>query len=232
MAEKPQPKPVAPGRALNYDVQEVLFPNDPGKRVRIWHSTMYALYFSLVYDTGFRPGEALGLSLGDVYRTRNGLAVLTSHSVQWRTATLQDKVKTSGKGLEKRAGLLSDVTAELLQAYIQEAGITDADALLFPNRDGRPRRSTNMNVVFKAVLQENGFDPCKQYNLRHTFMTDRKMEVEDDVLSLAMGHKNGPRDDYDHRAVTRILNQLEENRSKLMHRRDEPEVLPFFKKVK
>ena len=35
----------------------VLFPPEPEKRIEVWGSAMWAVYFSIFYDTGMRPGE-------------------------------------------------------------------------------------------------------------------------------------------------------------------------------
>ena len=85
-------------RPLSIHEQEVLFPNSSVQRVAIWGDLRWAVYFSVMYDTGFRPGEVGGLQMGDLYTTPKGMAVFSDREVESHSRKVLDRVKTSGKG--------------------------------------------------------------------------------------------------------------------------------------
>lgn len=207
-------------RALSQKEQALLFPPDAQRRIEIWGSLMWALYFSILYDTGFRPGEVAGLSLSNIYKTSNGLAVSTSQSISWVTNEVQQRVKTTGHGVSERVGLLGDITAELLVEYIEAnhdelKAQKDGSPLLLMDPNRAKHRYVNIaasNKRFKAVLKANGLEVCTQYCLRHTHMTELRGELSDRVLAISMGHVK-LRDDYDHQKAEQLIGQLEASRS-------------------
>lgn len=207
-------------RALSQKEQSLLFPPDVDRRIEIWGTLMWALYFSILYNTGFRPGEVAGLSLSNIYKTPNGLAVSTSQSISWITKDVQRRVKTTGHGVSERVGLLDDVTAELLLEYLEVnrralAAQGDDKPLLLMDSNRAKYRYVNIaasNKRFKAVLEANGLEVCTQYCLRHTHMTELRGELSDRVLAISMGHVK-LRDDYDHQKAEQLIGQLEASRS-------------------
>ncbi len=223
-------------RALTYEEQHTLFPEDAQERNKLWGSSMWALYFSIMYDTGFRPSEVGGLLVGNVYSTDNGLAVYTAHTVNAETHQIEERVKTSGKGMEARVGLLSSVTQKMMILFLEEIeAIDEAEPLFLLERCRKDSYVFNetANKHFKSVCQKHGISGVTQYSLRHTFATYRRGAVGEGSLALAMGHKNGVRNDYDHRTATILIAQLENERARIFGAEQDGGIKPLeIKKVK
>lgn len=197
----------------------ILFPENLDERVEIWGGLMWAVYFSIFYDTGMRPGEIAALRVCDVYRTQKGLAIASAKSMDSVEKDIKDKVKTSGKGLENRVGLLYDDTAVLLLRYIDESGLS-GDDLLFRSNRGNPIITATSNKHFKTVLEKHGLyrEGKVQYSLRHSYETDRRGDMPDSILAVSMGHTK-LRDDYDHRTEKDMIRLLDRNRDSFFENR-------------
>lgn len=189
-----------------------LFPSSPEERIRIWGSPMWAVYFSIFYDTGMRPGEIAALRVCDIYQTKNGLAVGTNRSIDSHERREKDRVKTTDKGLKDRVGLLYWDTAELLIRYIEDNGLHGEDMLFHAPRLGILTTPTSLKH-FKAVLSKEGLmeEGLVQYSLRHSYETDRRGDMPDEVLAISMGHTK-LRDDYDHRKKEDLIRRLDKAR--------------------
>ena len=222
--------------ALPPDQILTLFPEDPEERIRIWGSAMWAVYFSIFYDTGMRPGEIAALRVCDIYSTPGGLAVGTRREVS--KGRIVERVKTKDKGYKRRGGLLYDDTSALLIRYIKEAGLSGED-LLFraPRRPNGLIIPETSNKRFKAVLKENGFfkEGKVQYCLRHTYETDRKGDLPDEELAVSMGHTK-LRNDYDHQNEIDIIRRLDSHRDSLFRNRlrlgGESDIIPLEEALK
>ena len=201
-----------------YDLA-ILFPAEPEERIRIWGSMMWAVYFSIFYDTGMRPGEIAALRVCDVYQTQKGLAVASAKSIDSVEMNIKDKVKTSGKGMENRVGLLYDDTAALLLQYINECNLSGDDQL-FRSINGKYINVATSNKHFKTVLEKHGLyiKGKVQYSLRHSYETDRRGDMPDSILAVSMGHTK-LRDDYDHRTEKDMIRLLDRNRNSFFENR-------------
>ncbi len=236
LATIPKEIPVNPKRTLTIYEQRTLFSEDKSKRIAIWGSTMYAGFFSVMYDTGFRPAEVAALKVEDVYTTPKGMGVYTDHSICFETKKFQEKVKTTGKGLESRVGLLSAVTGDIIKKLIKDAKLKDGDFLFLVDRARKDSwvQSATANKRLRAVCTELGLNTdISQYSLRHTYATYRRGNLDEATLALSMGHSGGKvRDDYDHRTAQILLMQLEKERDKLFKTEDEStSVTPLSKKM-
>ena len=203
-ARKPLPK----------HVMALLFPPDIDERVRVWGSEMWALYFSVFYDTGMRPGEIAALRVCDVYRTPRGLAVGTLREVSNVERRIVERVKTTDKGMRKRPGLLYDDTAALLVRYVVGKGLRGEDLLFTAPRcrEGLIFDDTS-NKHLKDTLRRLGVyeEGMVQYCLRHNYETDRRGDMPDSLLALSMGHTR-LRDDYDHQQTVDMIRRLDDER--------------------
>lgn len=215
--------------------QNILFPPSVGERIEVWETLMWATLFSVMYDTGFRPGEVLGLRVCDIYKTPRGYAVYTEQTFNTGEGKIKQRVKTSGKGMESRVGLLSEVTGKMIVKLAEECK-TDTEALFLQYRRKKNSyiKSTTSNYQFVKIMKKYGFDEITtQYCLRHTYATYRRGDMDDNALALAMGHKNGVLQDYDHRKATILIKQLEENRDEIFKPMDdnkEEEIVPLKKR--
>lgn len=230
----PSDKPEEERVALTRWEQKTLFPPNPQDRMEIWGGTMWATYFSVMYDTGFRPSEVAGLKVSDVYQSPSGMAVYTSHTMNTEEHQPKERVKTSGKGMESRVGLLSEVTEELIMLLLDDAGISDDNEFLFMT-DRREADSyvfadtsnKHFKTIAKRYLGEEAAEGMTQYCLRHTYATYRRGNVDETVLSIAMGHSKGVRDNYDHRNAAMVIRQLENSRNRLFQEEEPEEIVPI-----
>ena len=206
-AESEERQPVPP------DQTAVLFPSDPEERIRIWHSDMWACYFSIFYDTGMRPGEIAALRVCDIYLTPSGYAVATKRTANNDLRRIVERVKTAGKGYSERLGLIYDDTAELLLGYIKKHKLSGDSYLFHGPRGAFPLRCETANKHFKSILKEHGFfeEGMVQYCLRHTYETERRGDMPDDILAISMGHTK-LRADYDHRKPEDLIRSIDGRR--------------------
>ena len=233
----PSQKVVNERRALTRYEQQKLFPLDADKRIDVWQKCSYAAFFSVMYDTGFRPSEVAGLRVCDIYTTPQGMGVFTEHTICFEEGRAKNRVKTSGKGMESRVGLLSHVTEELVLRLIEQYQLRDDDYLFLVSYTKKESwiSSATANKQLRAVCTKIGIDTDKicQYSLRHTHATYLRGSMEEQALALSMGHSGGRvRNDYDHRTASILLAQLEKHRGD-MFSEDDPEesIKPFDKKM-
>ena len=218
MTERCKPREALPDEAI-----AVLFPADPEERINVWGSLMWAVYFSISYDTGMRPGEIAALRVCDIRQSINGgLSVTTRRAVSVEQKRIVERVKTSGKGYSKRGGLLYHDTADLLIRYIKEKGLHGEDLLFkaLKRTDGLLMPETS-NKHLKKTLNRYGFykKGRVQYCLRHNYETDRRGDLSDEALAVSMGHTK-LRDDYDHQDEEDLARRLESVRGELFRNRE------------
>ncbi len=207
-------------RVFSLYEQKLLMPEDLIERIKLWGNIMWASYFSVLADTGMRPGEAMGLRVCDVYRTPQGYGVVAVQEVSTDGKKIKQRVKTSGKGMGRRVALLSSATGLLIEQLIECQHITDEEECLFLKKRYKKDSYIGVDVGNKhlrGVLKKLGLKDATQYSFRHTFATFRRGDTDEKALALAMGHSGGNvRDDYDHRTASVLISQLEKHRSQLV----------------
>lgn len=183
-----------------------LFPSDINRIPFIWGSFNNALYFSILADTGFRPGEALAINESSF--TPNG-GVFVTQAVDGVSLSVKDRIKTSGKGQGFKVGVLSPYTLRL-KALCSPS----KDGFFFSNPDGSFERARHWNSVLEDALSSLGIPRLgrTQYCLRHTFYTDTMSRIGENGLKetdvrIMMGH-SGYRPEYDHRTPEQMVERL------------------------
>lgn len=182
----------------------LLFPNDRDELLRVWDgSLMWALYFSIMVDTGFRYNEVAGLSLDNI---RENGGVYTKDSALGGKSELRHRIKTTGRGKNSKYGILSAYTMDLLDDYREKL---QYPPFLFM-KDGKFVYCARANSKLREACSRAGFDIRErtQHCFRHTFDTYMlnslgPMLEESDVRDL-MAH-TGYRPEYDHRTPDQIL---------------------------
>ena len=199
---------------------ERLFPPSPAERIKIWGNAMWAVYFSIFYDTGMRPGEIAALRVCDIYKTKNGLAVGTDRTINTKERKEKKRVKTTGKGIAERVGLLYWDTAELLIDYIENNDLHGDDLLFHSKKLGILTTPTSLKH-FKSVLKKEGLmrDGLVQYSIRHSYETDRRGDMPDEILAISMGHTK-LRNDYDHQKAKDLIRRLDKARTAFFENRN------------
>lgn len=194
---------------------KLLFPEDIEELLRIFdcdpkHPTnplLFATYFSIAYDTGFRPGEILALNQQDFW----GDGVYTKNSIEQGTGNLKNSIKTSRKGQDYKVGILSSYTKKLVSMHI--ATLPEGNNGYLFMMKGKFLRCESMNKHFKLALSRAGIeaDGRTQYCLRHTFDTNMLNQLGGDMnvetVRELMAH-TGYRAEYDHRTAEDIISKL------------------------
>ncbi len=105
-----------------------MFPNRYEQLLYIWGSLMWACYFLVMRDTGFRPAEVAGLKLSNVSFQLGG--VYTTGSVDGATRSFKNSIKTSNKGQGYKVGILTAQTLAMVQNLAVESNLGH-DSYLF-----------------------------------------------------------------------------------------------------
>ena len=225
-------------RVFSLYEQKLLMPEDLIERIKLWGGIMWASYFSVLADTGMRPGEVMGLRVCDVYKTPQGYGVVAVQEVSSDGKRIKQRVKTSGKGMERRVALLSSSTGQLIEQLMECSNITSDEECLFLKKRTVKDSYLGIDVAnkhMKGVFRKLGLEEATQYSFRHTFATFRRGNADEQALALAMGHSGGSvRNDYDHRTASVLINQLEKHRSELVpeENRSGLDVVPLKAKKK
>jgi len=145
-----------------------------------WAGRRDRAFFSVLYNTGARVSEAIGLRVGDV---------ITDASP---TAHLQRK------GRKDRSVPLWRPTAKLIRGWKKLLGDITDDSLLFPNRSGG--KLTRSNVTRRLALAvATATKTCPQltgrtispHTIRHTTaMHLLQSGVDITVIALWLGHES------------------------------------------
>lgn len=126
--------------------------------------------FSLLYGSGLRVGEALGLNIEDLNLTEATFRVI-------------------GKGDRERLGYLSDDTVKLIRRYLRERG-RPQDGPLFESRQGWLSYAM-ARVLFRRYAEGlGGKKPLTIHQLRHSFDSKRAGHMDAMILRDLMGHKS------------------------------------------
>lgn len=197
--------------ALSEDDIRRMLPDNLDELVDIWGDVQYALYFSLLADTGFRPGEVLAISNKEYYPDLHG--IYTTSSVDTHTGRLKDKVKTSDKGYFYRIGYVSDRSVMLI------------NALPWKNRTGFFFGSSEKSFITYGCLRSKLTTVARRlkvsvqnptpYYFRHTFMTRATTKLAENDLLKLMGHTSY-RKEYDHASPEARLAQLADKRNMIV----------------
>lgn len=182
---------------------ERFFPEERSKLLFIWGTLQWAVYFMVMRDTGFRPGEVSGLSKTCYYPELHG--IYTTGSVHWATHKRKDTVKTSKSGMAYREGFLSDRTAELLEELIRYRPYTE---YLFQIR-GRFIIPNTANKHLASSAKRAGVDlrGRTQYSFRHSFQSYFIGRMPENARLILMGHTK-TRNTYTHLTPEQRLHRV------------------------
>lgn len=198
-SEEPEEK-----RLLSPEEMARLFPGDDDALVSLWGSLMWAVFFLIARDTGWRMSEIAALRPCDYDAGRQGIS--TSRSADGVTGMAKDSIKTTRRGARFKVGLLSSRTARLLEALI--AGNGGGQLFMAPRGGGLVRTSTT-GARFRAALRKAGIDGegRPEYVLRHQFDTEALWRMSDSARLLLLGHSKD-RAEYLHPTPQDALDML------------------------
>jgi len=185
-----------------------LFPDNKEELLEIWQGLKWTVFFLIMRDTGFRPGEVAGLTRRAYYSEIGGL--YTTGSIDTVTGNFKDSIKTSKKGKAYKLGLLEDITLEMLDEYLEESNPCE-DELIFPatrgNTDGIKAETSLKHFKSSVNRAEVKLHGRTQYCLRHSFETRKLMDLDLSTVKELMGHSRYRRE-YDHRSGEERLLKL------------------------
>lgn len=147
---------------------------------RSWAGQRDRALFSMMYNTGARVSEMIGIRCRDI--------VLEGHPA----------VHLRGKGRKERSVPLWRPTATLIRSWCRQIGDPSGDSILFPNRSGgRMTRSNvtqrlNLAVVTAGRKNPGLLDrPVTPHTVRHTTaMHLLQSGVDITVIALWLGHED------------------------------------------
>lgn len=196
----------------------LLFPEDDSALIRIWNGhkhkdgLKYAVYFLIQKDTGWRPCEVSALQKINYFPELRG--IYTTSDVNWRTHTIQPRIKTSHRGQKFKSGFLTEQTDRLLRTLIIN---TTTEGLFrlsarYMTKDGNERyiypENANERLREACLIAGVHLNGRTQYSFRHTFNTCALGTLPETARLLLMGHK-GNRQEYNHltpeQALERVL---------------------------
>ena len=233
----PAAKPVREVRALTAYEQSRLFPLNADRRIGIYGGLMWATYFSIMYSTGFRPGEVRGMEVSDLVLCPRGVVVDISHSVPSTTDEREERVKTTGSGFSTRTGVLDPIATELVKRLIVADNLGPTSPL-FRRKSNRAKYITlgQANAKFRRACENEELVAAArlpQYCIRHTFGTDHKGVLGDETLADLMGHAGGKMlDTYDNRDKAQRVAQADAERDKIITRAQESIAVPLYDTIK
>ena len=182
----------------------IMLPEDTDRLVQIYGSKKVACYFMILRDTGWRPGEILGLTPFDIIRSEK--AITTSKTYNTFEKKIKQSIKTTKKGAKFKVGILSDFTYSLLMDITSGMGY---DENIFRRDNGTMYNAEIMNYRFKVTMEKLGIstEGRPQYSMRTTFMTNVAKRMDTDNVMLLMGHKQW-RSCYDKRTPEDIVKKI------------------------
>lgn len=184
-----------------------LFPKDDSALMWNFRSLMWATYFCVMKDTGFRPAEVSGLSIDDWYPELHGF-VCTKSVIDGK---VKHSIKTTNHGMGTKIGIVSDQTERLISELIRNL---QDDGMLFHTGKGNLVITRVAQMVLYSVEDRIGLPRKTQYTLRHAFDTKAMKRLPMETVNLLMGHTVYERT-YDHRSGEELLRQVNEVRDKM-----------------
>ena len=180
--------------AFTQEELDLLFPQDDHQLLQVWgQNVKWAVYFCIMKDTGWRPGEVAGLKITNWYPELHG--IYTTDSVDRRTHKIKHSIKTTRRGQKYKAGFLDDQTARLLQ---QLASTTRGEYLFEINGRGLVYAELANKHLRAAANRANvALGVRTQYCFRHTWNTLRIGKIPETARLLLMGHTKD-RPEYNH----------------------------------
>lgn len=151
------------------DVRRLLQPSE------LWYHPLFC--FLLV--TGMRPGEALGLRLGDLQKDR----VIIRRAVNSRNQITEGKNENARRVIPID-GLASSILRKTIERNERHNLHTD---WIFCSPDGSMGNQSTMRNHWQALKEERDL-PGTVYSLRHTFITMMKNVMPEQMIKDICGH--------------------------------------------
>lgn len=151
-----------------------------GQPGNTWTSQRDHLLLTMLYNTGARVSEIIGVKVGDVVMGESAC------------------VHLRGKGRKQRSTPLWKNTVQAIRSWLRRNPMLDANAALLPNRDGNPMTRFNVTqrlniAVARATLVYSSLSKrhISPHTIRHTTaMHLLQSGVAFSVIALWLGHES------------------------------------------
>ncbi len=180
----------------------MMFPESIGEAISVWNDMALASFLYIMKDTGWRPGEILGLSVEGFYPEYRG--IFTSQSFDSFTKEIKPTIKTSRKGYDHKVGILSPFTVSLFEAYLKDSGIHEGAVFKKSGMDTHSIRLLYIDRMNKLGISTENRPP---YAIRTTFMTRMARKYDEETVKELMGHTQW-HDCYDRRTPEELLAKI------------------------
>jgi len=192
---------------------KLLYPEDDEQMLKVWGSVMWATFFLIFRDTGFRPSQIAALSISSYYPDLHG--IFSRNSVG-DNRQLKNSIKTTNKGKDYMVGILTAQTERFLNRRIIECQNKKEEYLFLIDKKFFVASTSNKHFTSFGgkIIDMKG---RTQYSLRHSFETDLAGRIENKVVAELMAH-TAFNPVYDHRSPETLLEELQPVRSLLEKR--------------
>lgn len=191
-------------RDVTAEYLNTLFPKEDDKVVWNFKGIMWATYFSVMKDTGFRPGEVGALAYADWHEDLHGF--VCKATIGGIPPKRRESIKTTNHGMGIKIGLVSDQTERLMKRLLEKG--RNEDGLFFHTERGGLVRTDAARIMLLLFEERLGLEHMTQYALRHAFDTNAMKKLPMETVNLLMGH-TGYRNEYDHRTGEDLLRQVQ-----------------------
>ena len=164
------------------DVREmmVLSPDDFNSLMEYVPYPIYKNFYTFLYHTGMRRGEAMALQKKSIITKDNKHYAKIEYGIEEHT----NKLKTLKNPQSKRTILLDDIAYKMIEPLMELEGdfIFGGEAVIPP---------TNITRNFNKALEAAGFPHYRIHDLRHSFVSNAILNGIDIVtVSKYVGHSN------------------------------------------
>ena len=197
------------------DELKKLFPKDKEELIKVWKKYNMAVCCMVLYETGFRPSEALALQKSCFYPKLNGIH--TVGVIDSASRTYIGKIKTFDKGKKYKVSILSDELTRTLNEFIQT--LPQEQEFLFLKPNGDFVTYDDLYYYIKCACNRAGVTVHGGYTFRHNFMTRISASYDDSTVMELMGHTTWEAC-YDHRTPETIIRKAKamiDNQISLKH---------------
>lgn len=202
---------------VSADDMRILFPESPDAMIALYGDSVTALYFSILKDTGFRPGEALGLKWKNLNLEK--MAIYTTSSFITAGMKYREKIKTTAKGKSYKVGLISSITMRLIEMHPMYASHSDDEFVIsrtFSSGVIKVISYSTLSFRLHEILKSLGMDgKYTMYSLRHTFQSNMETKVDNSIILELMGHTKR-RTEYSHHTSDEIIDMVSKVRDSIV----------------
>ncbi|MBT1161675.1 site-specific integrase [Bifidobacterium sp. SO1] len=190
---------------MNDNEIRILTPLQAGRLIRMEPDPQYRLIWRILYTTGMRLGETLGLTAGEIME-KDGVPFIT---IQWqlqRFDGVEDEsrfpkwyaarhvggrlwlVRPKTRSSRRSIPITMDLADEI-RRHMEDTGRKRSDDLIFLTRRGNPFGRSTIHPAWDNALERAGLPHVRIHSARHTLATMlATLGVSDVYREAIIGH--------------------------------------------